>query len=321
MTAGGFHRGEGPAPRPTDWNLPNALTVLRFLLVPVYGVLLFMEGGSSPWWRFWAWAVFVLAAVTDGIDGKIARQRGEITNFGKVADPIADKALTGTAFIGLSVLGVIWWWVTVVIVVREVGITILRFVIIRHGVMPAGRGGKLKTMLQTVSLAALTFPLAVLPLGGAWLFVAYVLLGAALVMTVVSGIDYVFKAARLRETSERTRLRRATRVAGREARAHDKAGVAGAPTVPSAAPAAPLPPPSTTTPSPTGPTGVGASPSPSPTSVSPSPTSADPSTAEPTSPVTTEASAAERHTAAPGSDQRPAADPAGRGAPGGPGRE
>ncbi len=166
MTAGGFHRGEGPAPRPTDWNLPNALTVLRFLLVPVYATFLFMDGGSNPWWRFWAWLVFVLAAVTDGIDGKIARERGEITNFGKVADPIADKALTGTAFIGLSLLGVIWWWVTIVIVVREIGITVLRFVVIRHGVMPAGRGGKLKTMLQTLSLAALTFPLAVLPLGG-----------------------------------------------------------------------------------------------------------------------------------------------------------
>jgi CDP-diacylglycerol--glycerol-3-phosphate 3-phosphatidyltransferase len=218
MTEGGFHRGEGPTPRPTDWNLPNALTVLRFLLVPVYAVLLFQDGGNESWWRFWAWFVFVVAAVTDGLDGKLARRRGQITNFGKVADPIADKALTGTAFIGLSLLGVVWWWVTVVIVVREVGITVLRFVIIRHGVMPAGRGGKLKTMLQTLSLAALTFPLAVLPLGGAWLFVAYVLLGAALVMTVVSGVDYIFKAGRLRETSERTRLRREARVAGREAR-------------------------------------------------------------------------------------------------------
>ena len=227
MTVGGFHRGEGPAPRPTDWNLPNALTVLRFLLVPVYAAFLFMDGGSNPWWRFWAWLVFVIAAVTDGIDGKIARERGEITNFGKVADPIADKALTGTAFIGLSLLGVIWWWVTIVIVVREIGITVLRFVVIRHGVMPAGRGGKLKTMLQTVSLAALTFPLAVLPLGGAWLFVAYVLLGAALVMTVVSGVDYVFKAARLRETSERTRLRRAARAAGRETRAAGREARAG----------------------------------------------------------------------------------------------
>jgi CDP-diacylglycerol--glycerol-3-phosphate 3-phosphatidyltransferase len=211
MTPSTFHRGEGPNPRPTDWNLPNALTVLRFLLVPVYALALFQDGGHEPWWRFWAWVVFAVAAVTDGVDGKLARRRGEITNFGKVADPIADKALTGTAFIGLSLLGVVWWWVTVVILVREIGITVLRFVVIRHGVMPAGRGGKLKTMLQTLSLGALTFPLWVLPLGEVWTTVAYVVLGAATVMTVLSGIDYVFKAARLRETSERTRLRREAR--------------------------------------------------------------------------------------------------------------
>jgi CDP-diacylglycerol--glycerol-3-phosphate 3-phosphatidyltransferase len=291
MTGGGFHRGEGPAPRPTDWNLPNALTVLRFLLVPVYAVLLFMEGGSSPWWRFWAWVVFVLAAVTDGIDGKIARQRGEITNFGKVADPIADKALTGTAFIGLSVLGVIWWWVTVVILVREVGITVLRFVVIRHGVMPAGRGGKLKTMLQTLSLGALTFPLAVLPLGGAWLFVAYVLLGAALVVTVVSGVDYVFKAARLRETSERTRLRRERRVSAREARARDHAGATRTP--------------------PAAPTGRPSAGAPSDTDAGPPPVSPG----QPAPPVSADAPAAERHTAAPEIDPHPSADPAGRGNP------
>ena len=112
---------------------------------------------------------------------------------------------------------------TVVILVREIGITVLRFVVIRHGVMPAGRGGKLKTMLQTLSLGALTFPLWVLPFGGAWLFVAYVVLGAALVMTVVTGVDYVFKAARLRETSERTRTRRAARAARAAAPAQPEA--------------------------------------------------------------------------------------------------
>jgi CDP-diacylglycerol--glycerol-3-phosphate 3-phosphatidyltransferase len=311
MTAGGFHRGEGPAPRPTDWNLPNALTVLRFLLVPVYAVLLFMDGGESPWWRFWAWVVFVLAAVTDGIDGKIARQRGEITNFGKVADPIADKALTGTAFIGLSVLGVIWWWVTVVILVREIGITILRFVVIRHGVMPAGRGGKLKTMLQTLSLGALTFPLAVLPLGGAWLFVAYVLLGAALVMTVVSGVDYVFKAARLRETSERTRLRRERRAAARESRtpeersgAHPGQGPSTGPTsgASSGPTAGPGPTPAPPTPAPVKPPSL-----PADTVLGPADGPSQPSERDP----------AGRHTPASESDPRPAAGPASRG----PGRE
>ncbi|MEO7131917.1 MAG: CDP-diacylglycerol--glycerol-3-phosphate 3-phosphatidyltransferase [Dermatophilaceae bacterium] len=206
-----LHPGEGPAPKPTDWNLPNALTVLRILLVPVYGWLLLYGDGTHPWWRFWAWAVFVIAAATDGVDGKIARDRGLITNFGKIADPIADKALTGMAFVGLSLLGVIWWWVTIVVIARELGITALRFVVIRHGVMPAGRGGKLKTMLQTISLAALTFPLWVLPLADVWRWAAYAILGAALVLTVATGIDYVFKAIHLRRSSERTAARRSRR--------------------------------------------------------------------------------------------------------------
>ena len=209
------HAGEGPAPRPTDWNVPNALTVLRILLVPVYGVLLLHDNGDQPWWRFWAWAVFALAALTDGLDGKLARSRGQVTNFGKVADPIADKALTGMAFIGLSLLGEIWWWVTVVILVREFGITLMRFIVIRHGVMPAGRGGKLKTMLQTFSLGLLTFPLSVLPLAEVWRWGAYGVLAVALVVTVVSGVDYVFKAVTLRETSARTLARRARRAAAK----------------------------------------------------------------------------------------------------------
>ncbi len=205
------HVGEGPAPRPSDWNLPNALTVLRILLVPLYGWLLLYDGGSHPWWRFWAFTVFITAAVTDWVDGRIARSRGQVTNFGKVADPIADKALMGVAFIGLSLLGLIWWWVTIVILARELGITVLRFVVIRHGVMPAGRGGKLKTMLQTVALGALTFPLWVLPFAGVWTLAAHAVLGAALVVTVVTGVDYILKGVHLRATSERTLARRAAR--------------------------------------------------------------------------------------------------------------
>lgn len=201
----------GEPRRVTGWNIPNALTVLRILLVPVYVGLLFQEGGQSPAWRYWAWVVFFVAAVTDGIDGRLARSSGQITNFGKVADPIADKALTGAALIGLSSLGLIWWWVTVVVLVREIGITLLRFVVIRHGVMPAGRGGKLKTMLQTFALGALTLPLASWPQPDVWLWIAYGVLGAAVVATVVSGIDYVFAAIRLRRTSDRTLARRAAR--------------------------------------------------------------------------------------------------------------
>jgi CDP-diacylglycerol--glycerol-3-phosphate 3-phosphatidyltransferase len=201
-----IHPGEGPSPRPTDWNVPNALTVLRVLLVPVFGLLLMHDNGADPWWRFWAWVVFLAAAVTDGIDGKLARARGQITNFGKVSDPIADKALMGMAFIGLSALGEIWWWVTIVILTREIAITLLRFLVIRYGVMPAGRGGKLKTMLQTLSLGALTFPLWVLPFNEVWRVLAHVLLGAALVATVLSGVDYLFKADRLRRASLAVRL-------------------------------------------------------------------------------------------------------------------
>lgn len=205
------HKGEGPSPRPSDWNLPNALTVLRIGLVPLFGWLLLYDGGTHPWWRFFAWVVFIVAAVTDWVDGRIARSRGQVTNFGKVADPIADKALMGVAFIGLSLLDLVWWWVTIVILTRELAITVLRFVVIRHGVMPAGRGGKLKTMLQTVALGALTFPLWVLPGASVWTFAAHAVLGAALVVTVVTGVDYLVKGVRLRATSERTMARRAAR--------------------------------------------------------------------------------------------------------------
>lgn len=198
---------------PSGWNVPNLLTVLRFLLVPVYGVLLLHASGTDPWWRFWAWVVFAAAAVTDGVDGRIARQHGLVTNFGKIADPIADKALTGMAFIGLSMLGVVWWWVTIVILAREWGITAMRFAVIRHGVMPAGRGGKLKTMLQTLSLGLLTLPLWVFPGADIWQWAAYAMLAAAFVVTVVTGIDYVFAAHRLRRTSERTRRKAAARAA------------------------------------------------------------------------------------------------------------
>jgi CDP-diacylglycerol--glycerol-3-phosphate 3-phosphatidyltransferase len=203
------HVGEGPSPRPSDWNLPNALTVLRILLVPLFGWLLLYDDGAHPWWRFWAWAVFIAAAVTDWVDGRVARSRGQVTNFGKVADPIADKALMGVAFIGLSLLDLVWWWVTIIILVRELAITVLRFVVIRHGVMPAGRGGKLKTMLQTVALGALIFPLWVLPFAGLWTLLAHAVLGAALVVTVVTGVDYLVKGMHLRATSERTLARRA----------------------------------------------------------------------------------------------------------------
>lgn len=170
-------------------NLANILTIFRIVLVPVFVAILFIDGGDNPWWRTLAWGVFALAAITDHYDGRIARERGLITDFGKLADPIADKALIGSALIGLSILGELPWWVTGVILARELGITILRFWVLRHGVIPASRGGKIKTLLQVFAIG-----LYVLPLSGPLHWVAIVLMGAALVATVVTGIDYVWQA-------------------------------------------------------------------------------------------------------------------------------
>jgi CDP-diacylglycerol---glycerol-3-phosphate 3-phosphatidyltransferase len=186
--------------KPSNWNLPNALTTLRILMVPFFGWALLVDGGSSVLWRCVAYLLFIGAAVTDKIDGDLARKHNLVTNFGKIADPIADKALTGMAFVGLSVVGDLWWWVTVVVLVREWGITLLRFWMIRHGVvMPASAGGKLKTFLQTIALGLLILPLRLLE--GGWdtvglvvWWVAVAFMAAAVAVTVMTGVDYVVKA-------------------------------------------------------------------------------------------------------------------------------
>lgn len=175
-------------------NLPNSITLVRILLVPVFVVLLLAEGGESTSLRWWAAAVFAGAAATDKLDGYLARRNGTVTTFGIVADPIADKALTGSGFVCLSLLGLLPWWVTVVVLVREIGVTVLRAAVIRHTVVPASKGGKLKTVLQTVALTAL-----VLPLPGPLTVVAYVLMAAAVLVTVVTGLQYtvtILRAAR-----------------------------------------------------------------------------------------------------------------------------
>jgi CDP-diacylglycerol--glycerol-3-phosphate 3-phosphatidyltransferase len=184
------------------WNVANGLTALRFVLVPVFAWLLLAGDGDDTRWRIAAAVAFVVAGMTDRLDGDIARRRGLVTDLGKIADPIADKALTGTALVGLSLLGELSWWVTVVVLVREVGITLLRFVVIRHGVMPAGRGGKLKTAVQ-----ALAILLYLLPLSGSAHVVAEVVMACAVLLTVVTGMDYLAQAYRMRSTSERTRSR------------------------------------------------------------------------------------------------------------------
>jgi CDP-diacylglycerol--glycerol-3-phosphate 3-phosphatidyltransferase len=182
------------------YNAANALTVLRLLLVPVFVVFLFMDSGESTAWRIAAWAVYAMAAITDRFDGQLARKHNLVTDFGKVADPIADKALNGAALIGLSALDQLAWWVTVVILAREVGVTLLRFWVIKRGVIPASKGGKLKTLLQSVALG-----LYILPLTG-WLATArgYVM-AAALIVTVVTGLDYVHRAVRLRRRTATAR--------------------------------------------------------------------------------------------------------------------
>jgi CDP-diacylglycerol--glycerol-3-phosphate 3-phosphatidyltransferase len=171
----------------------NGMTVLRMLLVPVFGALLLAEGGEDTGLRVAACAVFVLATVTDKIDGDLARRRGIVTSFGQIADPIADKALIGVALVGLSVLGELPWWVTIAILVREIGITILRFVVLRQGVIPANRGGKIKTVVQMLAVVLyLLFP------DGGMHTVAQITMGLALVITIVTGIEYVAVALRLR---------------------------------------------------------------------------------------------------------------------------
>ena len=187
--AGGRSHG---LPETTPWNVPNALTALRLLLVPVF-VWMLLAHASEPWWRVLTALVFLLAILTDTVDGYLARRFEIITRFGKLADPIADKALTGAAFVGLSIIGELWWWATVAILVRELGITALRFVMLRYGVMAAGRGGKVKTVLQSVAVL-----LYLLPLPGFVQPVASLVMTAAVVVTLVTGVDYVREAVLLR---------------------------------------------------------------------------------------------------------------------------
>jgi CDP-diacylglycerol---glycerol-3-phosphate 3-phosphatidyltransferase len=182
-----------PAPRPVPVaNAANALTAARLLLVPVFVVLVIVSAMTRPGWLVAACLVFLVASLTDFVDGWIARRYELITSFGKIADPIVDKALTGTALVLLSAYGVLPWWVTVLILAREFGVTALRFWVIRRGVIPASRGGKLKTGLQIAAIAWYLWPFPdPLAAVGPWL------MGAAVVVTVVTGLDYALRAFRL----------------------------------------------------------------------------------------------------------------------------
>ncbi len=179
-------------PRVSLVNLPNALTVLRLILVPVFLLALFAGGGHDTRWRLIATLVFAAAAITDRFDGRIARHRGQVTDFGKIADPMADKALTGSALIGLSMLHDLAWWITVVILIREIGITLLRFAVLRFGVISASPGGKVKTMVQVVAIG-----MYVLPWPAALEWVRAALMVLAVLLTVVTGADYLLRAGAL----------------------------------------------------------------------------------------------------------------------------
>jgi len=170
------------------YNIANWLTVVRIVLVPVV-VTGLLAGGTA--WRLVALAAFGVASVTDLLDGRLARSRGLVTDFGKIADPVADKALTGAALICLSALGELSWWVTAVIMVRELGVTLLRFWVIRRGVIAASRGGKIKTVLQMLAIC-----LYMLPWGNA--IARDVVMAVAVAVTIATGFDYMLRAMRLR---------------------------------------------------------------------------------------------------------------------------
>jgi CDP-diacylglycerol--glycerol-3-phosphate 3-phosphatidyltransferase len=187
----------------SNFNLPNALTTLRIVMVPFYGWALLADGGDSVLWRCVAFTLFVLAMITDKIDGDIARSRNLVTNFGKIADPIADKAITGMAFVGLSIVGDIWWWVTILVLVREWSVTLLRLSVLKHVVIAAAQSGKIKTTLQAIALAGLSLPLRQVggpldTIGNVLFYVNQVLLAGAVAMTLWSGYEFFRDVRRAR---------------------------------------------------------------------------------------------------------------------------
>ena len=177
--------------RKSELNLPNTITISRILALPFCAYALFKNGGDDSTWRIIAFVLFFLVGLTDLVDGKVARSRNTVTEFGKLLDPIADKALIGTALLGLSILGILPWWVTIVILTREIGITIFRFAVIKNknGVIPANRGGKIKTTVQ--NLAAGFY---ILPLGSSLYWFRDLFMAVAIVLTITTGVWYLVEA-------------------------------------------------------------------------------------------------------------------------------
>jgi CDP-diacylglycerol--glycerol-3-phosphate 3-phosphatidyltransferase len=180
------------------WTPANVVTMVRIVLVPMVVAALLADDAGG--WRLVACALFVLAAATDRLDGWLARSRGQVTDWGKLVDPIADKALIGGTLVTLSALGDLPWWVTVVVLVRELGVTALRLAVLRYVVIPASRGGKLKTVLQSVAIGLFLLPLD--RLDPAVTTVAWVVMVAAVVVTVVTGVDYVRRGWAVRRAAQ-----------------------------------------------------------------------------------------------------------------------
>jgi CDP-diacylglycerol--glycerol-3-phosphate 3-phosphatidyltransferase len=182
--------------RTSNWNVPNALTTLRILMVPFFGYALLQDGGDSVTWRCIAAAIFIAGMITDKVDGDLARKHNLITDFGKIADPIADKAMTGMAFIGLSLVGEVWWAVTIVVLLREWSVTLLRLSILKQVVVAAAWSGKVKTVLQAVALSTLCLPLRQVTgepwdtLGNVIFYAAQVVLAGAVAVTMWSGYEF-----------------------------------------------------------------------------------------------------------------------------------
>lgn len=197
------------ATEPSNLNIANVLTVARIAGVPLFGWLLLTQDGESIGFRVAAWVAFALLMITDRIDGDLARKYDLVTNFGKLADPIADKALTGMAFVGLSIIFDTWlfWTITIVVLVREWGITAMRFAVKKYGVMPASQGGKIKTALQALAIGGFILPFEIWnnPLTDLLLFISWILMAAAVAVTVVTGVMYVRDARTLRRDAKAAR--------------------------------------------------------------------------------------------------------------------
>lgn len=183
------------APAVPLWNIANILTMIRCVMVPVFVVLaaLYPESVGG---RLLITAVFLLAMITDFMDGYLARSRNLVTDFGKIVDPIADKAITGAAFVMLSVWEYVPWWMTVLILLREFGITVMRFTILKYGALPANMAGKAKTWAQSIAITFCLLPFELWWGGARWIGIALVLI--AVVLTVWSGLVNLKDGLRLR---------------------------------------------------------------------------------------------------------------------------